>query len=440
MERHKPLVNIVVRTFNEEDWIRSCLTTIFDQEYRNKVVTVVDSGSTDATKKIVQEFADVVLVEITDFLPGKAINIGIKAQPSDYAMILSAHCLIKGTKCISSYVDFLEKNLSIAGAYGRQLPLKHTHCDDTRDLIITFGSEERIQTKDSFFHNANSMLRISVLDKFPVDSSVNHIEDRLWASQVIEGGYQVAYLPQAEVYHYHGLHQHGRHRSFRAEGVSSLLRKFDGGNKDEKIEEIHRRKFICPIVILVDPMIGKIDIIYDRIQQVLLKISEDRVYLFSNDDRYRELCDQKRVTYLSRSELGITDGESFRELSRTLLNVIENDLAMVSDALSFIDMSYSDLNLQFIPLTRALLFNRFYKGVLPAWQDSGNYWKRDSGRFVELNVSYDKKEKKSELFRSILGQGGCIRSSEIRSTREHWQIDELICTSDISVVQRISRD
>ena len=42
MSRYEPLVNIVVRTFNEEDWIRSCLTRIFAQNYRNKVVTVVD--------------------------------------------------------------------------------------------------------------------------------------------------------------------------------------------------------------------------------------------------------------------------------------------------------------------------------------------------------------------------------------------------------------
>ena len=149
MHRHEPLVNIVVRTFNEEDWIRSCLTTVLAQDYQNKVVTVVDSGSTDATKRIVKEFPGVSLTEIVDFLPGKAINAGIEAQASSYVMILSAHCLIKGTKCISLYVDFLEDNLNVAGVYGRQLPLKYTHCDDARDLMLTFGNELRIQRKDS---------------------------------------------------------------------------------------------------------------------------------------------------------------------------------------------------------------------------------------------------------------------------------------------------
>ena len=138
--------------------------------------------------------------------------------------------------------------------------------------------------------------------------------------------------------------------------------------------------------------------------------------------------------------MGITEKQSFRELSRTLLNAVEKHLGQISDALNFIDLSYSDLDLSFVALTRTLLFERCFKAVLPAWQDSGNYWKRDGGVYVELNVSYEKKEQKSELYRSVLGQGGCVRSSEIRSDRDSWQIDELICTSDISIVRRVNCD
>ena len=440
MRRHKPLVNIIVRTFNEEDWIRSCLTKILAQSYHNKVVTVVDSGSTDATKRIVKEFNNVSLVEIIDFLPGKAINAGIQAQLSSYVMILSAHCLIKDTNCISLYVDFLEENVNVAGVYGRQLPLKYTHSDDARDLMLTFGNELRIQKKDSFFHNANSMLRTSVINEIPIDNIVKHIEDRLWAGQVIKGGYHVAYLPEAEVYHHHGLHQHGRNTSFRAKGVASLMREFGGQIAEEQCEEIHGRQFICPIVILVDPTIGELDSTYERVQEVLSDLNNDQVYLFANDSKYKKLCDGQKVTYLSRAELLVSSNESFRVLSRKLLEAIEADLGMVSDGLNFVDMSYSHLNLDFIKLTRTLLFERFYKAVLPAWRDSGNYWKRDGGIFVELNVSYEKKENKSELYRSVLGQGGCVRSSEIRSPKESWKIDELICTSDINVVRRINCD
>ena len=91
------------------------------------------------------------------------------------------------------------------------MPLNHTHFDDARDLILTLETTKDTK-KDNFFHNANSMLRM-VLLRIPIDNSVKHIEDRSWADQVIKRGYFVAYLPEAKVYHYHGLHQHGRNAS-----------------------------------------------------------------------------------------------------------------------------------------------------------------------------------------------------------------------------------
>ena len=35
-----------------------------------------------------------------------------------------------------------------------------------RDLLWTFGNEEKINKKDIFFHNANSIARTSILQNF----------------------------------------------------------------------------------------------------------------------------------------------------------------------------------------------------------------------------------------------------------------------------------
>ena len=91
--------------------------------------------------------------------------------------------------------------------YGRQLPLSFTDPIDKRDLLIVFGLDKRIQVKDYFFHNANSMVRRSVLDKIPFSSTVTNIEDRVWGKQAIESDYRLVYEPKASVYHYHGIHQ-----------------------------------------------------------------------------------------------------------------------------------------------------------------------------------------------------------------------------------------
>src|SRR5205085_9030828 len=88
----QPLVSIVIRTKNEERWIAPCLRAVFNQGYKNIEVVVVDNGSTDHTLKRAQEFP-VKIVHITDFLPGKAINDGIRASSGEILVCLSGHCI-----------------------------------------------------------------------------------------------------------------------------------------------------------------------------------------------------------------------------------------------------------------------------------------------------------------------------------------------------------
>jgi len=429
-------VNIIVRTLNEEDWIRSCLTRILQQDYENKTITVVDSGSTDATRKIVEEFEQVDLIDIEGkYFPGKAINLGIANAPTDYAMILSAHCLPVKDDLISTYVNFLDSNSAICGVYGRQLPLESTHPDDARDLYMTFGTELKVQEKDYMFHNANSMIRVSAWNKIPMKEDAEHIEDRLWAKDAIEMGYKIAYLPEASVFHEHGIHQHGRNKSFRAKGVLKIIEEMEDEKIDYNFEEIHGRKPNSPIVFLVHPSLNNDSSIARRVEEAIAILPAETIYILSNNKDISGLC-KNNVFFIKRTQELIEDDISLRELMRVLLNKIENDSGTVPDALSFIDFRYTYLNLElYIPI-RDTLFRNFYKSVLPAWRDNGNYWLREDDRYTNINSSFKIKEEKPTIYRTVLGQGGCIRASEIRKGDENIQVDELIYVDDIAIVQR----
>ena len=50
--KNKPLVSIIIRTKNEQNWIESCLRAIFNQSYKNFEIILVDNNSTDNTVKI----------------------------------------------------------------------------------------------------------------------------------------------------------------------------------------------------------------------------------------------------------------------------------------------------------------------------------------------------------------------------------------------------
>lgn len=198
-------VSIVIRAKNEERWITSCLNAIFNQSFRDFEVILVDNHSTDMTVAKAKKFG-VKVLEIDDYLPGRALNLGIKASDSEFIASLSAHCIPKDRHWLSNLLRNFDDE-GVAGVYGRQEPMSFTPDFDKRDLYIVFGFDRRVQVKDSFFHNANSLIKRSAWEKIPFDETVTNIEDRVWGQRIIDAGYKIIYEPGAAVYHHHGIHQ-----------------------------------------------------------------------------------------------------------------------------------------------------------------------------------------------------------------------------------------
>ena len=56
-------------------------------------------------------------------------------------------------------LDGPQKIKNIAGCYGKQEPLDISNPNDVRDLYYLFGKDRKVQSKDPFFHNANSIIK-----------------------------------------------------------------------------------------------------------------------------------------------------------------------------------------------------------------------------------------------------------------------------------------
>lgn len=204
--------------------MRRCLTAVRLQDCDDLEIIVVDNCSRDWTVEVAREFGCTVIpIEDAEFSFGRALNRGIRAARGDYVAILSAHCIPLNNKWLARMVmDFFDG--SVAAVYGRQEPLPDSDPFDKRDLWTVFGLEMKVQTKDHFFHNANSMIRRSVWEQVPFDEELTGVEDRDWAKKVIGLGYKVVYEPQASVYHFHGIHQaQDRSRAERVVRVIELI-------------------------------------------------------------------------------------------------------------------------------------------------------------------------------------------------------------------------
>ncbi len=202
-----PLVSIIIRTKNEERWISRCIKKILDQKYKNYEIIIVDNYSTDNTIEKLSKFNVKKIVKIKKYLPGYAINKGIKEADGEFCVILSAHCLPAKNTWLSSLVNTIQENKNYAAVYGKQEPMEFSSNSDKRDLFLIFGLDKRVQIKDTFFHNANSIIRKDIWEKYKFDNYVTNIEDRIWAKKIINKKFNIVYQPDANVFHYHGIHQ-----------------------------------------------------------------------------------------------------------------------------------------------------------------------------------------------------------------------------------------
>ena len=190
------VISIIIRTKNEEKWIARSLESIFSQKVKAGIeVVLVDNDSTDHTVEIAKRYPISQYINIKEFLPGKALNRGIRSSTGDFIVCISAHCIPEKEDWLEKMLSNFDNVTDIAGVYGRQIPLSFTEPIDKRDLLIVFGLDKRIQKRDYFFHNANSMIPRTIWDEFSFDEQVTNIEDRVWGKEVISKGYKIIYEP-----------------------------------------------------------------------------------------------------------------------------------------------------------------------------------------------------------------------------------------------------
>ena len=88
---------VVIPTLNEERFIENCLTSVMEQTFPFGAmdVMVVDGGSKDRTREIVQRISDshpnVRLIDNPGRIQSIAFNIGVRASSAPYIVRLDAH-------------------------------------------------------------------------------------------------------------------------------------------------------------------------------------------------------------------------------------------------------------------------------------------------------------------------------------------------------------
>lgn len=408
--------SVIIRAKNEEKWIKACLEMIQAQTIKDVEVILVDNRSSDATVAVASRCGVERIVALDRYVPGHALNAGIRHSNSEFLVFLSAHCIPKDELWLERLLSGFQHGNDIAGVYGRQIPVSFSSDADKRDLLTTFGLDRRIQVKDYFFHNANSAIRRDLWEQIPFDETVTNVEDRMWAKAVIERGFRLVYEPEAVVYHHHGIHQNNE--PMRARGAVSVIETIQGAEINSLPEllkpEHHHITAVLPVLGDIREVAGH-NLLVELIRVVKHCRFVRSVYVLSETEQARRVAVQQAVRFIPRpSRLASTSATIEAVLQYALQEVERN--GEYPDALLYANYLYP---FRPVGLFDTLVHDVCYQGfdtVFTAKVTFGNYWQRvDSGTFTQIGDGLKSREFKRPLYQALYGLGCISGASTIRA-------------------------
>jgi rhamnosyltransferase len=216
----KPDCSIIIRAYNEEKHIGRLLDGVLQQSIKNVQVILVDSGSTDQTLAVAQNYpVEVVHIRPEDFSFGRSLNRGIEAAKADFVVMASAHVY-------PVYPDWLERLLApfsdekLALSYGKQRGNEQSHYSEQQIFLHWYTDQSELHQNHPFCNNANAAIRRSVWQEHPYNETLPALEDLAWARWSQDQGWGIAYIAEAEVVHVHNESWQGIRNRYRREGMA----------------------------------------------------------------------------------------------------------------------------------------------------------------------------------------------------------------------------
>lgn len=216
----KPSCSIVIRAYNEEQHLGKLLQGIASQTVKHVQIILVDSGSTDETLAIAQDFnVDIVHIKPDQFTFGRSLNFGIKQADADIVVMASAHVY-------PVYPDWLEKLIEpfkdekVGLVYGKQSGCDTSKFSELQVFHHWYPDASDFDQSTPFCNNANAAIRKSLWQTHPYDENLTGLEDLAWAKWVKQQGYRIAYSAEAEVIHVHDETWKGVYNRYRREGMA----------------------------------------------------------------------------------------------------------------------------------------------------------------------------------------------------------------------------
>lgn len=175
------LVSVIVPTYNYAHFLSDSLGSVLLQTYNSYEIIVVDDGSTDNTKAVLNPFMQKIKyihLEQNRGLP-TARNIGIQSAHGKYIAFLDADDLWLPEK-LQTDMEYFEKFPDVSMVYSR-----HTNIDEN-GVELDVKTKKRLPSGNIFiqlFSEQNFVISSSVVVRKDVFETVGLFDERLFNCQ-----------------------------------------------------------------------------------------------------------------------------------------------------------------------------------------------------------------------------------------------------------------
>lgn len=225
MARSDIIATIVILTYNGEAYLRDVLDAVTHQEFDGIYeILVVDSGSTDASLAIIEEFESVRLVEIpnSDFSHGGTRQYAAGLARGRFLCYLTQDAVPVGDTWLSELIAPFLLDARVAIVTGRQSPRRQAFPLQKYEIngvfarlgpssaITIYGGEvaplaDSAKAEAEFHSDVNAAVRRELVTSSLPFREVPYAEDQLMGRDALSGGWLKAYAGRAVVEHSNDL-------------------------------------------------------------------------------------------------------------------------------------------------------------------------------------------------------------------------------------------
>ena len=175
-------------------------------------IILVDSLSTDDTRRIALAHANVRVVPLSRFSHGRARNLGAREAAGEIIVLMTQDALPADRNWLAALLEPLADS-KVAAVYSRQVPQPNAPPTERFFLAYHFPPGPPVRRErptgralslaDVFFSNVSAAVRREVLLRHPFDETLIMSEDQQFARDLIAAGYTIVYQPASVVMHSH---------------------------------------------------------------------------------------------------------------------------------------------------------------------------------------------------------------------------------------------